>query len=65
MDERPSERDDEASEERAPDDAAPETDDSLEAFYGKDDIFGLNLTPRPEAAPRVPPKRARTATGHC
>jgi hypothetical protein len=63
MDERPSGRDDNASDHRAPDDATAETDDSLEAFYGKDDIFGLNLTPRPEAAPRVPPKKARTATG--
>ena len=63
MDERPPGRDANASADRAPDDATAETDDSLEAFYGKDDIFGLNLTPRPEAAPRVPPKKARTATG--
>ena len=58
MDERPegpSERDDEAP---------GNADDSLEAFYGQDDIFGLKLPPREAAAaPRVPPKRARTATG--
>jgi hypothetical protein len=42
---------------------APRRDEPLEAFYGTDDIFGLNLPgPRPEA-PRVPPKKARTATG--
>ncbi len=35
-------------------------EDSLESFYGRDDIFGFK--PRP-AAPRVPPKKARTATG--
>ena len=57
--ERPSERDDEA-----PDDDVEQDDDSLEAFYGQDDIFGLKLSPPdPAAAPRVPPKRARTATG--
>jgi len=38
-------------------------DDSLETFYGQDDIFGLKLSPPPEAAPRVPPRKARTATG--
>ena len=37
-------------------------DDSLETFYGQDDIFGLKL-PQPSEAPRVPPKQARTATG--
>ena len=58
MDERPSEGDDEA-----PDDEAqpPPGDEPLEAFYGQDDIFGLKLGPKP--LPRVPPKRARTATG--
>jgi len=44
-----------------PDEPA-EPDDSLEAFYGQDDIFGLKL-PQPTEAPRVPPKKARTATG--
>jgi hypothetical protein len=44
-------------------DEAPKGEEPLEAFYGTDDIFGLTLpTPRPEA-PRVPPKKARTATG--
>ena len=61
--ERPSERDDEAPDNEERDDEAAEADDSLEAFYGQDDIFGLKL-PAPEPpAPRVPPKRARTATG--
>ena len=58
MTDRPSERDEEAR-----DDEAAGDDDSLEAFYGQDDIFGLTLSPPPEARPRVPPKRARTATG--
>ena len=52
MDERP---------DQAPDEPT-EADDSLEAFYGQDDIFGLKL-PQPTEAPRVPPKKARTATG--
>ena len=40
---------------------APQSaDDSLESFYGRDDLFGFKAE-RP--APRVPPKRARTATG--
>jgi len=43
-------------------DEAPAPDDSLETFYGQDDIFGLKL-PQPSAPPRVPPKKARTATG--
>jgi hypothetical protein len=44
--------------EKRPDDG----DVPLEEFYGQDDIFGLKLSaPRP--APKVPPKRARTATG--
>ncbi|MGI8808218.1 MAG: hypothetical protein ACR2KK_10320 [Acidimicrobiales bacterium] len=55
MDERPSDP--------APDDGAPEADDTLETFYGQDDIFGLTLAPRVEPARRVPPKKARTATG--
>jgi hypothetical protein len=59
MDERPPERDDGA----AGDEPPAGSDDSLEAFYGQDDIFGLKLSPPPEAAPRVPPRKARTATG--
>jgi len=39
---------------------APSSDESLEEFYGQDDIFGFK--PRPPE-PRVPPKKARTATG--
>ena len=58
MDERPSERDDEVPDAEAP---PPPGDEPLEAFYGQDDIFGLKLGPKP--MPRVPPKRARTATG--
>ena len=57
MDERPSERDDEAPYDEA---QPPPGDEPLEAFYGQDDIFGLKLGPKP--MPRVPPKRARTAT---
>ena len=41
----------------------PAGDEPLESFYGTDDLFGLNLSrPRPEEV-RVPPKKARTATG--
>jgi hypothetical protein len=55
--ERPTERGDDAA-------AGPpgETDDEepLEAFYGRDDLFGFRpATPMP----RPPPKKARTATG--
>ena len=57
MDERPDERDDETPDDTQP----PSGDEPLEAFYGQDDIFGLKLGPKP--MPRVPPKRARTATG--
>ena len=40
----------------------PDGDIPLEEFYGQDDIFGLKLAaPRP--LPKVPPRRARTATG--
>lgn len=35
-------------------------EEPLEAFYGRDDIFGFKPAPPP---PRVPPKKARTATG--
>jgi len=58
--ERPLERDGDAPEEPA-DQTVPPADEPLEAFYGQDDIFGLHLAPKP--MPRVPPKRARTATG--
>ena len=55
MDERPDESDQEP---------APEpVDEPLEAFYGDDPIFGMKLAPPPAEAPRVPPKKARTATG--
>lgn len=56
MDERP----DQAPEEPAGP-GVPAADEPLETFYGQDDIFGLKLGPKP--MPRVPPKRARTATG--
>ncbi|HEX2117781.1 MAG TPA: hypothetical protein VHF91_01240 [Acidimicrobiales bacterium] len=46
------------------DDEEPETEDEpLEAFYGEDPIFGLKLSRPPAEAPRVPPRKARTATG--
>ncbi len=65
MDERPSERDEGPERPSERNDEAPDkVDDSLEAFYGQDDIFGLKLPPSEQAAAqRVPPKRARTATG--
>lgn len=45
-----------------PGDQSEADDRQLEQFYGQDDIFGLHLSaPRP--APKVPPKKARTATG--
>jgi hypothetical protein len=49
--------------EEPPTEAEPARDNEpLEAFYGQDDIFGLKLAaPRP--LPKVPPRRARTATG--
>jgi hypothetical protein len=48
--------------EEYPEERPPSGDVPLEEFYGSDDIFGLKLSaPRP--APKVPPKRARTATG--
>ncbi len=57
MDERP-------PEEGEAEDATPaaEANDAepLEAFYGRDDIFGFK--PRPAVA-KPPPKKARTATG--
>jgi len=40
----------------------PDGDIPLEEFYGQDDIFGLKLS-APKPMPKVPPKRARTATG--
>ena len=55
--ERPPERDGEA-----PAAEPPGPDEPLEAFYGRDDIFGMRLTPQP-AVPRPTPKKARTATG--
>ncbi len=49
----------------APEDAAdPGTapaDEPLEAFYGQDDMFGLELGSKP--MPRPPVRKARTATG--
>jgi hypothetical protein len=43
---------------------APEAqEEPLEAFYGDDPIFGMKLSAPPPEAPRVPPKKARTATG--
>jgi hypothetical protein len=41
----------------------PSGEEPLEAFYGTDDLFGLNLSPPQPEVPRVPPKKARTATG--
>ncbi len=51
---------DERSDQEAPDGGPAQDEDSLESFYGRDDLFGF--TPRPPQ-PRVPPKKARTATG--
>ncbi len=42
-------------------DAAEGGDEQLEAFYGRDDVFGFHPPPTP--TPRVPPRKARTATG--
>ncbi len=56
MDERPPEEE-EAAEAAAP---RPAEEDSLESFYGRDDIFGFKPQP---SIPRPPPKKARTATG--
>jgi hypothetical protein len=50
--------------ERPPEEPAsaprPAEDDSLESFYGRDDIFGFKPQ---KPLPKVPPKKARTATG--
>ncbi len=58
MDERP------PGEEEAADATPPgeaETgEEPLEAFYGRDDLFGFKPQP---AVPRPPPRKARTATG--
>ncbi len=42
------------------DDATPPEDDTLESFYGRDDIFGFKPQ---KPLPKAPPKKARTATG--
>ncbi len=46
--------------ERPEEDAPDQNVDSLESFYGSDDLFGFR--PRPPV-PKPPPKKARTATG--
>ncbi|MDQ4067976.1 MAG: hypothetical protein M3203_00620 [Actinomycetota bacterium] len=52
---------DERPDEEAPDrPQSGEDDDSLEAFYGRDDLFGFKPQP---AAPKPPPRKSRTATG--
>jgi hypothetical protein len=38
-------------------------EEPLEDFYGRDDLFGLSLRPATPPLPRVPPRKARTATG--
>ena len=55
MDERPAEEEPEAQDSDADDPEEP-----LEAFYGRDDLFGFKPQ---KPVPRVPPKKARTATG--
>lgn len=59
MDDRP---EDQAGEppEAATTDQPEDDEEPLESFYGRDDIFGFKPAPPP---PRVPPKKARTATG--
>jgi hypothetical protein len=54
------ERRDPAPEEAADPGDAP-AEEPLEAFYGQDDIFGLELGAKP--MPRPPVRKARTATG--
>lgn len=59
MDDRPEDQPGEPPEAATTD--QPEDDEEpLESFYGRDDIFGFKPAPPP---PRVPPKKARTATG--
>ncbi len=41
-------------------DQEPAEDEPLEQFYGRDDLFGFKPQ---KPVPRVPPKKARTATG--
>lgn len=62
MDERPEDQAGEPPEAATTDQPDADTDDEepLESFYGRDDIFGFKPAPPP---PRVPPKKARTATG--
>ncbi len=55
MDERPEE--DEAGAAEA---ALGTTEEPLEEFYGRDDLFGFKPQ---QPVPRVPPRKARTATG--
>lgn len=50
-------------EERPEEPAAEAADEPLEDFYGRDDLFGLKLRPPTPPVPRVPPRKARTATG--
>jgi len=55
--------DERSDDEAEPDDdtATPPPEEPLEAFYGRDDLFGFK--PASPAVPRVPPRKARTATG--
>ena len=58
MDERSPE--DEEAEDATPTTEAATHEEPLEAFYGRDDLFGFKPQP---VVPRPPPRKARTATG--
>ena len=60
MDERPPEEEEAADATPRAEAEAGTDDEPLEAFYGRDDLFGFKPQP---SVPRPPPKKARTATG--